>query len=99
MDSLVRGPGSNNDDSSIMPEGGGGGKRGKPLPKLPVSTSDNSMVSYTREDLDTANGAEITNVKNILEDNSLSNADKNSKVLRMYAAECNELAESKQKKS
>ena len=55
-----------------------------------------STVSYSKEDIDTANGAEIANIKNILEDNTLSVADKNDKVLRMYATKCIVLSEAKQ---
>lgn len=77
----------------------GGGNNNKNSPKLPNSNSNNSIVStvsYSKEDVDTANGAEIVNLKNILEDNTLSVGGKNDKVLRMYATKCIELSEAKQ---
>jgi len=66
-----------NNDGSLAVAGGG----------IPHSNTDNSLnsnVSYTTDDLKNTAGSEFMNVKNILEDKTLSEEDRN-KVLKAFA--------------
>ena len=82
-------------------EGGGRGPRpNQEFSKLPISNSNNSMlsnVSYTKSDIDMANAIDIVNFKNILDDPVLSSEEKHDKVIQMFTSKCNQLSESKQK--
>jgi len=60
-----------------------------------TNQSLNSNVSYTTEDLREFGGAELQNVKNILQDKSLTPKEKENKVLTSFARLTNELIEAK----
>ena len=59
----------------------------------------NSNVSYTSEDLRNSGGAELMNVKNILEDKSLTPEERDNKVLNAFARLTNDLIEVKRENS
>lgn len=55
----------------------------------------NSNVSYTTDDLRSFGGAELLNVKNILQDKSLTPKEKENEVLKFFASLTNDLIEAK----
>lgn len=82
------------------PGGGGGGPetlavKGGGLPKSDTSNTLDSNTSYTQEDLKTTGGADMVNMENLVNDKTLSQADKNAKILAEYANKLNELREAK----
>jgi len=77
-----------NNDGSLAVAGGG----------IPHSNTDNSLnsnVSYTTDDLIETAGSELQNVKNILQDKTLSEQDRNNKVLNAFADLQKELIDAK----
>jgi len=67
-----------NNDGSLAVAGGG-------IPHSNTDNSINSNVSYTTDDLKQTAGSEFINVKNILQDKTLSEEDRNNKVLKAFA--------------
>lgn len=64
----------------LGPEVAGGG-----IPHSDTQGSLNSNISYNSNDLHNAAGAETLNVKNILEDKTLTSQERNDKVLTAFA--------------
>lgn len=82
------------------PGGGGGGPethtvKGGGLPKSDTSNTLDSNTSYTQEDLKITGGADMVNMENLVKDKTLSQADKDAKILAEYAKKLNELREAK----
>lgn len=81
------------------PGGGGGGGpetlavKGAGLPKSDTSNTLDSTVSYTEEDLEISGGADMVNMRNIVNAKDLSEEDKNTKILAEYAKKVTELRE------
>ena len=65
------------------------------IPQSDTNQSLASNVSYRSEDLRSAGGAELVNVKNILQDKSLTSEQKETEVLKAFARLTNELIEAK----
>lgn len=80
-------PPTNNDGSLAVASGG--------IPHSNTDNSINSNVSYTTDDLKQTAGSEFINVKNILQDKTLSEEDRNNKVLKAFADLQKELIDAK----
>jgi len=104
------GSGPAGNSSSGGPLGGGlpGGSPGGPgqggstlgaiiggLHQSDTSQSLNSNVSYTSEDLRNSGGAEIQNVKNLLQDKSLTSKEREVEILKAFARLTDDLIEAK----
>jgi hypothetical protein len=82
------------------PGGGGGGPetltvKGGGLPKSDTSNTLDSNVSYTNEDLEQVVGADMVNMKNIVKDKNLTQADRDTKILVEHASKLQELLRAK----
>lgn len=86
------GPGSGPD---VTAAAGGGLPHSDTQGSLNSNVSDNSNVSYNSSDLKNAADAETVNVKNILEDKTLTPGERNDKVLSAYAEAQTKLVDAK----
>ena len=79
-------PGGDNGGPSVGgPNGPGPEVAGRGIPHSDTQGSLNSNVSYSSNDLNSAGGAEIINVRNILQDKTLTPEERNHKVLTAFA--------------
>lgn len=83
-------PGGPGNDGSVVAVAGASG-----IPHSDTNQSLVSNVSYTSEDLRYSGGAELLNVKNILQDKILTPEQKETEVLKAFTRLTNELIEAK----
>ena len=77
--------GGNGGPSGGGPNGPGPKVAGGGIPHSDTQGSLNSNISYSSNDLSNAAGAETVNVKNILQDKTLTPQERNDKILTAFA--------------